>query len=454
MAKKMGLFYLSVGVLTAAAVWGVSYPAVRNRQFIDQQEIEQNKDQEIVYLKSIWNDHFKNKSSSLDTKQDVLNNLKYVLSETRKNFPIEKIEFNQISDANKNVLFSKNSEYLTVKFKNHVIRLPFGLVNDSNRALIFKVTDQNPRAKINEIFSTLDANFLNSDWESLKYEVLQVGYFKNENKLIQIIKMPYEVKKITKNFSKAITSLHSAFSNSTANEGLKNITEWDTSNVIDMSSMFRIAKSFNQDISRWNTLRVTKMQNMFDSAEAFNQNINSKRVTINNKTYIAWSTARVTDMNSMFFKATKFNQSIANWNTFNVTNMNNMFKFAKLFNQDISRWNTSNVTSMREMFYSAEAFNQNISTKPIIANNINYTAWSTARVTDMNSMFFSAINFNQPITNWNTAKVANMTKMFSEAKNFKQDISSWNVSSTILHTDFDKDASPDWKQEHKPNFTK
>ncbi|SYV95981.1 Uncharacterised protein, partial [Mycoplasma putrefaciens] len=30
------------------------------------------------------------------------------------------------------------------------------------------------------------------------------------------------------------------------------------------------------------------MQNMFDSAEAFNQNINSKRVTINNKTYIAW----------------------------------------------------------------------------------------------------------------------------------------------------------------------
>ncbi|SYV95982.1 Uncharacterised protein, partial [Mycoplasma putrefaciens] len=38
--------------------------------------------------------------------------------------------------------------------------------------------------------------------------------------------MPYEVKKITKNFSKAITSLHSAFSNSTANEGLKNITEW------------------------------------------------------------------------------------------------------------------------------------------------------------------------------------------------------------------------------------
>ena len=43
----------------------------------------------------------------------------------------------------------------------------------------------------------------------------------------------------------------------------EDISEWDTSNVTTMYSMFLDATSFNQDISYWDTSKVTTMRNMF-----------------------------------------------------------------------------------------------------------------------------------------------------------------------------------------------
>ncbi len=159
-----------------------------------------------------------------------------------------------------------------------------------------------------------------------------------------------------------------------------------SSRVTDMSEMFYAAENFNQDISNWDTSNVTDMSSMFSgeirgSFTSFNQDISN------------WDTSNVTDMSMMFFQNKNFNQDIGNWNTSSVTNMGLMFYVANNFNQDIGNWDTSSVTSMNSMFYSADNFNQDIGN------------WDTSNVTDMSSMFYLARSFNQDISDWNVENV-------------------------------------------------
>ena len=53
------------------------------------------------------------------------------------------------------------------------------------------------------------------------------------------------------------------------------LSNWDTSNVTDMSLMFRSTSTFNQDISDWNTSKVINMYGMFENASKFNQDISN-----------------------------------------------------------------------------------------------------------------------------------------------------------------------------------
>ena len=128
------------------------------------------------------------------------------------------------------------------------------------------------------------------------------------------------------------------FSNCYALTTVPSMNDWDVSNVTNMSGMFFIATSFNQDISSWDVSKVTNMDRMFYGT-SFNQDIGS------------WNVSNVTNMNGMFYYSSSFNQDIGNWNVSNVTNMSNMFHGAP-FNQDIGDWNISKVTDMSYMFYS------------------------------------------------------------------------------------------------------
>ena len=87
------------------------------------------------------------------------------------------------------------------------------------------------------------------------------------------------------------------------------ISDWDTSNVKNMSFLFSNKRTFNEDISNWNV-------------------------------------SKVEDMNNMFYEAENFNQDISQWKVFNVCNMKRMFKSATLFNQNIGKWDVSKVTNM------------------------------------------------------------------------------------------------------------
>jgi surface protein len=72
--------------------------------------------------------------------------------------------------------------------------------------------------------------------------------------------------------------------------GNGDISNWDVSNVTNMSQMFRNNWGFNQDISSWDVSNVTNMESMF---------------------LIAGATAG------------RFNQDLSNWDVDGVVNCNN-----------------------------------------------------------------------------------------------------------------------------------
>ena len=167
------------------------------------------------------------------------------------------------------------------------------------------------------------------------------------------------------------------------------IEDWNTSEVTDMSGLFRgfdfdnelnrehtVMRNFNEDISKWDTSNVTTMKGMFMGAESFNQPIGK------------WDISNVTIIGGMFYESHTFNQSIGEWDTSKVTIMKGMFSGSKSFNKPIEEWDTSNVTDMEGMFLEAESFN-----KPI-------GGWNTSKVSNMSCMFYDATSFNPENAPW------------------------------------------------------
>ena len=112
-----------------------------------------------------------------------------------------------------------------------------------------------------------------------------------------------------------------------------NISEWDVSNVTNMTEMFRNASKFNCDISQWDVSKVTSMISMFDHAKSFNQNISK------------WNMSNVKNIAEMFLLAESFNQDISNWDVSNVEYMGHFLHGAISFDQDLSKWDVKKIKS-------------------------------------------------------------------------------------------------------------
>ncbi len=257
----------------------------------------------------------------------------------------------------------------------------------------------------------------------------------------------------------------------TAEAKYSHISNWNTSQVTDMSKLFLDAHTFNEPLNNWDVSQVTNMHAMFDNAYVFNQPLNN------------WDVSKVTNMSEMFsmdetldlpkiiywlekydeadmydtpeeawyaldkFQQRQknvygsFNQPIGTWNVSNVTNMSAMFNNAYVFNQPIGNWDVSSVNDMSYMFAGATAFNQPIGNWDVskvtdmVMMFCNTTAfnqpignWDVSSVIDMKTMFAGGI-FNQPIGDWDVSKVTTMNNMFNTATAFNQPIGNWDVSS-------------------------
>ena len=203
-----------------------------------------------------------------------------------------------------------------------------------------------------------------------------------------------------------ITNLQGTFQQ--ARSFNRNVSSWDTSNVVTMERTFDNAAEFaGWGLENWNVNKVTSMRSMFRkvNAQEFNTDLSS------------WNTSSVTDFVNCFREDRSFNADISNWNTASVTSLG-MFYQALNFNRDLSKWDTSKVINTVDTFNGASAFNGNIST------------WSTSSVTLMNNMFKDAQAFNGNVGQWDTSKVGGLWETFVHAAAFQGNgLESWNTSS-------------------------
>lgn len=179
------------------------------------------------------------------------------------------------------------------------------------------------------------------------------------------------------------------------------ISDWDVSNVTDMSGLFKNTFRFNPDLSMWDVSNVENMNMMFEGVEIFNGDISN------------WDVSNVKSMSEMFHEALRFNSDLSRWDVSNVRDMQYMFRSAEDFNSDLSRWNVSKVYTMKGMFVGATSFNRDLSN------------WDVSKVETMKGMFSAATSFNGDISNWNVWRVEDMTSMFSNARLFNGDLSGW-----------------------------
>ena len=216
-----------------------------------------------------------------------------------------------------------------------------------------------------------------------------------------------------------------------------NVSNFDTSKVTDMSSMFMSCSSLTSlDVSKFDTSNVTNMASMFDGCSS-----------LTNLDVSSFDTSNVTDMNNMFYYCSSLTSlDLSDFDTSNVTNMNRMFsECSSLTSLDVSNFDTSEVTNMRRMFDSCSSLTSLDVSKFDTSNvtdmsymfsgcssltNLDVSKFDTSKVTDMGYMFnFCSSLTNLDLSNFDTSKVTNMSAMFSNCSSLTSlDVSNFDTS--------------------------
>lgn len=241
---------------------------------------------------------------------------------------------------------------------------------------------------------------------------------------------------MTYNFSQNITNLYRAFSSIQINEPLWIIPMLNTVNVTNMSQTFSSLYSRSIDISNWDTSNVTDMSSMF-SYLYYTKDLNLGNM----------NTSKVTNMASMFsWSRNIVDLDLSSFNTINVTNMFWMFAAAENISYiNLASFDTSNVETMEGMFYhcfNVERINvsnlntcnvsnmQNMFTGCSKVKELDVSNFDTHLVNSFGNMFHGCYELEKlDVTNWNTSNVTMMGWLFYGCRNLKVlNLSTWDVS--------------------------
>ena len=193
-----------------------------------------------------------------------------------------------------------------------------------------------------------------------------------------------------------------------------NLSSFDTSNVTNMKAMFAGLFRFTTlDLSNFDTSKVTDMSDMF-----------SYMSSLTNLNLSNFDTSKVEHMNDMFINMSNLTTlDLSNFDTSKVVNMVAMFSgMSNLTTLNLSSFDTSKVTSMDSMF-------------SIVPNltNLNLSNFDTSKVTSMSAMFSGMHNLtNLNLSNFDTSKVTRMNSMFSNMSNLTTlDLSNFDTSKVV-----------------------
>ena len=124
-----------------------------------------------------------------------------------------------------------------------------------------------------------------------------------------------------------------------------NLNDIDVSKITDMGKdnnlvgLFEYLDPHNIDISQWDVSNVKDMSDMFHGCANLDCDISN------------WDVSGVENMRGMFIGCTNFNYDLSDWDVSNVKDMAFMFKWCENFNCDLDKWKVSNVETMYKMFY-------------------------------------------------------------------------------------------------------
>ena len=221
------------------------------------------------------------------------------------------------------------------------------------------------------------------------------------------------------NINKNMTDLSGMFSNCINVVEFSNSSNWDTSNIKNMSNMFYNCNNLTTlDVSNFDTSKVTDMGWMFYSCKSLTT------LDVSN-----FDMHNVTTIDSMFSDCNSIESlDMTNWNTANVTNIGHaLWERSGLFNKcrklteikGIENLNISKVSNLGATFRGCNNLKE-----------LNIGGWDTSMVETTSQMFNGCSSLlSLDLNNWNTNKFKDITAMFYGCSNLiKLNINNWNTS--------------------------
>ena len=257
-------------------------------------------------------------------------------------------------------------------------------------------------------------------------------YFKNDNKDNHA-----NILKIQLTISKNITDISCMFHECKALLSIKDISNLDNSNTINLNRSFSDYNS-NYSLVKSNCSSETGNKSFYDDSIKFSRihsNTNTSDLTgindiINNDNiFLKQTFYNVTNMSFMFYGCSSLISlpDISKWDTKNVIYMSSMFSGCSslISLPDISKWDINNVNYISGMFCRCSSL---ISLPDI-------SKWKTNNVIYMISMFngCSSLISLPDISKWNIENVTYMNSMFSGCSSLISlpDLSVWNIQNVI-----------------------
>lgn len=168
---------------------------------------------------------------------------------------------------------------------------------------------------------------------------------------------------------------------------IPDLSNWDTSNVTNMSCMFYgtdFYYSTSLDLSSWDTSSLTKADFMFHKSS----NLRSLNLS-------GWDTSGLTDMNHMFQDCSSLGSlDLTGWDTSNVTEMGYTFANTLFDSLDLRHFNMNKVTIITSMFEGCECL-----------QTLYITGWDTSNVKYMADTFKGCSNLRDIIGELDASKV-------------------------------------------------